>query len=159
MSLSRMTCSLPRALQGLAVVVAAWLLTTNPAAAQQPGSGPQIPIGARAYQASVIRRDYYLQHPYPQTPPQATYQPRPAQTASATRPAPYSVTVAVGPTRREPTPVYVNLQGPNSEEVRKFRLEGGRDAIQARPITVRAGETVTLRFLASAPAPSAQAKR
>jgi hypothetical protein len=50
----------------------------------------------------------------------------------------------------QPAPLAVNLRGPDGT-VRRFPLEGGREAIQSREVIVHAGESATFRFLVEAP--------
>jgi hypothetical protein len=57
------------------------------------------------------------------------------------------VVVRVAP---EPAPVYVTVRGPDGE-LRRFPLEGGREAIQTRQIVVRPGESATLQIVAAGP--------
>jgi hypothetical protein len=57
-----------------------------------------------------------------------------------------SVTVEV-PAQPAKEPVYVDLRGPDGQ-VRRFLVEGGREAIQYRQVTLRPGESVTIRLAA-----------
>lgn len=147
MFLSRRFRSFIPTLGGLAVAAAAWLLAAAPATAQQRG-GPQIPIGAKAFQVSMIQQEYLQRQFERRAPagPQTAYRATPSQ-----RVAPIAITVAV--TVPVPTPaasrsLVVDLRGPNGE-VRSFAVEGGSAAIESRTVTVRAGESVTLRIAAA----------
>ena len=159
MFLSRMVRSQLPALGGLAVAAAALLLAAQPAAAQPPGNYPRIPAGAKGYEASRIWQDYWQRRPAQR--PTATaaraggrsVSPRPTTPALSIQvvvtppavPAESSPRYAVAPPSApaESPPRYVAIRGP-AGEVRRFALEGGRDVIRARQITVRAGETATI---------------
>jgi hypothetical protein len=72
-----------------------------------------------------------------------------AATAGPTVGAPVTVSVAVTPPQTAKEVVYVNLRGPDGQ-VRRFPVEGGRDAIQApQVIVLRPGGTVTVRWVVS----------
>jgi hypothetical protein len=63
--------------------------------------------------------------------------------------APVSVSVAVTPPQAAKEVVYVNLRGPDGQ-VRRFPVEGGREAIQTpQVIVLRPGATVTVRWVVS----------
>jgi hypothetical protein len=72
------------------------------------------------------------------TPPQ----PSPA---TAVRVAPPAITIAlvVEPPRATTKPLTVGLRGPDGQ-VRRFPVEGGREAIQVRSVILRSGESVTI---------------
>jgi hypothetical protein len=62
---------------------------------------------------------------------------------------PVSITV-VAPTQARPAvePLSVNLRGPDGQ-VRRFAVEGGRDAIQVRQVVLRPGTSVTIQWTAA----------
>ena len=63
--------------------------------------------------------------------------------------APVTVSVAVTPPQAAKEVVYVNLRGPDGQ-VRRFPVEGGREAIQSpQVIVLRPGATVTVRWVVS----------
>jgi hypothetical protein len=63
--------------------------------------------------------------------------------------APVTVSVAVTPPQTAKEVVYVNLRGPDGQ-VRRFPVEGGREAIQSpQVIVLRPGASVTVRWVVS----------
>jgi hypothetical protein len=63
--------------------------------------------------------------------------------------APVTISVAVTPPQTAKEVVYVNLRGPDGQ-VRRFPVEGGREAIQSpQVIVLRPGASVTVRWVAS----------
>ena len=76
----------------------------------------------------------------------------PSQTAPvavasrASQPLAISVVVTT-PAQPATEGVYVNLRGPDGQ-VRRFLVEGGREAIQYRQVVVRPGESVTIQLAA-----------
>jgi len=57
-----------------------------------------------------------------------------------------TIAIVVEPPPRPATePLTVGLRGPDGQ-VRRFPVEGGREAIQVRSVTLRAGESVTIRW-------------
>jgi hypothetical protein len=56
--------------------------------------------------------------------------------------------VVVTPAQAAPEPFDVALRGPDGQ-VRRFPVEGGREAIQTRQVVLRPGETVTIAWLRS----------
>jgi hypothetical protein len=54
------------------------------------------------------------------------------------------VTTPAQPARE---PVYVNLRGPDGQ-VRRFLVEGGREAIEFRQVVLRPGESLTVQLAA-----------
>jgi hypothetical protein len=80
-----------------------------------------------------------------------TWPPPPAHAVSApvAPAAPVTVSVVVTPPRAAKEVLYVNLRGPDGQ-VRRFPVEGGRDAIQSpQVIVLRPGATVTVRWVVS----------
>ena len=72
-------------------------------------------------------------------------QPAPATVARVT-PSAMTIAIVVEPPPRPATePLTVGLRGPDGQ-VRRFPVEGGREAIQVRSVTLRAGESVTIRW-------------
>jgi hypothetical protein len=72
-------------------------------------------------------------------------------TVRATRVTSASVTIAVAvvdPTPAAPEAAYINLRGPDGQ-VRRFAVEGGREALASRVVVLRPGESVTIRLAAS----------
>jgi hypothetical protein len=137
----------------LASAATALLLAAEPASAQQP-SGPQIPLGAKAFQAAMIQQEFW-QH---QAQKRAEARPAPDYRNATTTPAaPAAVTMVVTlparvPAVRSESPVLaVDLRGPDGQ-VRRFAVEGGPEAIQLRTVVVRPGETATIQFQAIAQA-------
>jgi hypothetical protein len=61
----------------------------------------------------------------------------------AVTPVSISVVVPAAPQPAE-EPTYVELRGPDGQ-VRRFPIEGGRDAIQYRQVALRPGESVTFQ--------------
>jgi hypothetical protein len=61
---------------------------------------------------------------------------------------PVSISVVM-PAATQPAaePTYVELRGPDGQ-VRRFPVEGGRDAIQYRQVVLRPGESVTFQVAA-----------
>jgi hypothetical protein len=132
-------------LSGLAVA-AALLVVVGPAAAQPPTL--RIPPDARGYQTVLATQAYlraldaYLARAA--TPPSAVASaPSPYRPAA---PASVEVTVIGPPPAPEAAPVYVNIRGPEGE-LRRFPLEGGREALQSRVIVVRPGESATIQVV------------
>ena len=82
-------------------------------------------------------------------PPTAPSRPAPVPVVrAAPRPVALVVeVVAVLPTspRAAPEPVYVDLRGPDGS-VRRFLLEGARDAIQSPQLVLRPGDSLTLHW-------------
>jgi hypothetical protein len=151
MFLSRMVRFPLPAIGGLAITATALLLAAEPAAAQQP-SGPQILLGAKAFQAAMIQQEFW-QH---QTQRKAEAPPAPTYRTAASRPAaPAAFTVVVTlpapvPALRSESPALaVDLRGPDGQ-LRRFAVEGGPEAIQPRTVVVRPGETATIQFQATA---------
>ncbi len=63
--------------------------------------------------------------------------------------APVTISVAVTPPPAVKEVVYVNLRGPDGQ-VRRFPVEGGRQAIRSpQVIVLRPGATVTVRWVVS----------
>ena len=84
----------------------------------------------------------------------------PPQPVPVVQVVPAPVSVAVGVTVvRQPTmgPVQVNLRGPDGQ-IRRFPVEGGRQAIEFEQIVLRPGQSVTIRWVAAKPR-SSQAPR
>jgi hypothetical protein len=83
------------------------------------------------------------------TRPAASPQPAPApvaHTATAGVTISFAVTTSSQPVTE---PVYVDLRGPDGQ-VRRFPVEGGREAIQYRqPVVLRAGQSVTIQWVAA----------
>jgi hypothetical protein len=136
---------------GLAIAATALLFAAEPAAAQPP-SGPQVPVGAKAFQAAMIQQEFW-QH---QAQRRAEARPAPDYRTPASRPAaPAAFTVVVTlpapvPALRSESPTLaVDLRGPDGQ-LRRFAVEGGREAIQPRTVVVRPGETATIQFQATA---------
>jgi len=75
----------------------------------------------------------------PTTPPP---KPIPATVARVT-PSAITIAIVVEPPRPATEPLTVGLRGPDGK-VRRFPVEGGREAIQVRSVTLRAGESVTI---------------
>ena len=69
--------------------------------------------------------------------------------AAPAAPAPLVVRVQIPrsslPERSAPPTALVGIEGPDGR-VRYFELEGGRDAIVTRGVTLRPGESVTINF-------------
>ena len=79
-------------------------------------------------------------------PPPAPHAAAPVVRAAA---AAVTVSVAVTPPRAAKEVVYVNLRGPDGQ-VRRFPVEGGREAIQSpQVIVLRPGASVTVRWVVS----------
>lgn len=79
-------------------------------------------------------------------PPPAPHVVAPVVRAAA---AAVTVSVAVTPPRAAKEVVYVNLRGPDGQ-VRRFPVEGGREAIQpTQLIVLRPGASVTVRWVIS----------
>jgi hypothetical protein len=79
------------------------------------------------------------------TPPS---QPAPAPVAHA---AQVGVTISfavTAPGQPATEPVYVDLRGPDGQ-VRRFPVEGGREAIQYRQVVLRPGQSVTIQWVAA----------
>jgi hypothetical protein len=78
---------------------------------------------------------------------QKTTQPRPAL-APVIRSAPVAETVSVEvqPAQPAKAPLTVALRGPDGQ-VRRFAVEGGRQAIQTRSVVLRPGESVAIRWV------------
>ena len=71
-------------------------------------------------------------------------QPAPATVARVT-PSAITISIVVEAPRPVTAPLTVDLRGPDGQ-VRRFPVEGGREAIQVQSVTVRAGESVTIRW-------------
>jgi len=76
--------------------------------------------------------------------PRSSVQPASAPVA---RPTAVSITVTP-PTPAAADPVSVDLRGPDGQ-IRRFPVEGGRAAIQTSQVVIRAGESVTIRWMAA----------
>jgi hypothetical protein len=124
----------------LVIAAAALLTAAGPAAAQQP----HIPPGARGFQVAMMWQDFYQHRATTATPAPV---PRTARPAPTVGPLQVAVSVPTG----EPKPVYVDIRGPDGS-IRRFPLEGGRQAIHPREVIVHAGESVTVTLTASAQA-------
>jgi hypothetical protein len=151
MFLSRMVRFQLPAFGGLAIAATALLFAAEPATAQPP-SGPQIPVGAKAFRTAMIQQEFW-QH---QAQRRAEARPAADYRTTASRPAaPAAFTVVVTlpapvPALRSESPALaVDLRGPDGQ-VRRFAVEGGREAIQPRTVVVRPGETATIQFQATA---------
>jgi hypothetical protein len=55
--------------------------------------------------------------------------------------------VVTAPTQPAKAPGSVTLRGPNGQ-VRRFSVEGGRNAIQYRQVVLRPGQSVTIQWVA-----------
>jgi hypothetical protein len=136
-----------RVLSGLAVAAA--LLVVGPAAAQPPTL--RIPPDARGYQTVLATQEYL--RTLAAVPARGVTPP----SAVASAPSPYrpaaptavEVTVTGPPPAPEAAPVYVTIRGPDGE-LRRFPLEGGREALQSRVIVVRPGESATIPIVVGA---------
>jgi hypothetical protein len=137
MFLSRMLRFPLPSLGGLTVAAAALLLAAGPAAAQPPWSSKLWPWNVQgASETAAVPR---------------TSAPTGSQSGSAQRaPSFNSVRVVVTRAARAPAPEYVTLRGPDGV-VRTFPLEGGREAIVVREVTLRPGEQLTLNVNPSGP--------
>jgi len=60
-------------------------------------------------------------------------------------PSAITISIVVEAPRPVTAPLTVDLRGPDGQ-VRRFPVEGGREAIQVQSVTVRAGESVTIRW-------------
>ena len=70
--------------------------------------------------------------------------PAPAAPTSSRPPATSSVAILVAsPQESAPRPMYVDLRGPDGQ-IRRFRVEGGRAAIQSGQVVLRPGESLTI---------------
>jgi hypothetical protein len=77
----------------------------------------------------------------------STTRPAPAP-APATRPVPQAVTISVAvtaPAQAATEPAYTNLRGPDGL-LRRFAVEGGREALSSRVVVLRPGESLTIRL-------------
>jgi hypothetical protein len=77
------------------------------------------------------------------TPPK----PAPVPVARAVRPAVTISVVVTAPAQPAKAPAYVDLRGPDGK-VRRFPVEGGQAAIQTRQLVLRAGQSITLVWVA-----------
>jgi hypothetical protein len=73
-----------------------------------------------------------------------TRQPTPT-TSTRVASAAINITVAETPARPAAQPFTIGLRGPDGQ-VRRFPVEGGRETIQVRSVTLRAGESLTIRW-------------
>jgi hypothetical protein len=137
MFLSRMVRFPLLSLGGLTVAAAALLLAAGPASAQPPWSSKLWPWNVEGARPTPA---------VPQTSPLAG---SPSPSAQRT-PSFNSVRVVVTRAARAPAPEYVSLRGPDGV-VRTFPLEGGREAIVVREVTLRPGEGLTINVNPSAP--------
>jgi hypothetical protein len=116
----------------LAVAAAALLLAAGPAAAQPLGSSKLWPWNVQgASQTPAVART---------TPPSAVRQPSSSQRATS-----INVVVSIPGAL---SPEFVSLQGPDGK-VRTFPVEGGRQAIVVREVTLVRGERVTINLTPS----------
>jgi hypothetical protein len=137
MFLSRMIRFQMPTLATLAVAAAALLLAAGPAPAQPPGSSKLWPWNVRgASQAPAVART---------TPSSAVRQSSSSQRATAVHSLNVVVTIPAGAL----SPEFVTLQGPDGK-VRTFPLEGGREAIVVREVTLGPGERLTINLTPSA---------
>jgi hypothetical protein len=75
--------------------------------------------------------------------------PAPAPVVRSVTPSPVTISVAVQPPARAAAErVYVDLRGPDGQ-LRRFPVEGGRDAIQARQVVLHPGESLTVLWTAA----------
>jgi hypothetical protein len=76
-----------------------------------------------------------------------TPQPQPVPAPAKVQVAPPTITIAVvaEPARPEKEPLVINLRGPDGQ-VRRFAVEGGREAIHVRSVILRPGQSVTIRW-------------
>jgi hypothetical protein len=56
--------------------------------------------------------------------------------------------VVVAQAQPAPAPMYVAIRGPDGQ-VRRFPVEGGREAIQVRQVVLHPGESLTLQWVAA----------
>lgn len=145
MFLSRLSPSRLPMLSGLVIAAAAWLLAPENAAAQSPGSGP-LPGSTKLWPWNVQGANQPVIAESVRVQPAAVASSR-ASVSRRVAPAPLVVAIT---TPAEPAPVYVDIRGPDGE-LRRFPLAGGRDVIQPRQVFVRAGESVTIQFVATTP--------
>jgi hypothetical protein len=99
--------------------------------------------------AVVLAGDRVHSNPFRPAAQAPSSQAQPAY-ASGVRPAALQVAIAVLPPASPPAqgPLYVNLRGPDGQ-LRRFPVEGGRDAIQVQQVVLRPGQSVTFQWRAA----------